>query len=52
MPLAKRTHYPEMSYVDIGRGDPIASGSTSGAAETFEQMDELPVTFGASVERS
>jgi uncharacterized protein YndB with AHSA1/START domain len=29
--------------------DAIASGSTSGAAETFEQLDELLVTLGASV---
>jgi uncharacterized protein YndB with AHSA1/START domain len=30
----------------------IASGSTSGTAETFEQLDELLVTLGASVGRS
>jgi len=29
----------------------IASGSTSGTAETFEQLDELLVTLGASVGR-
>jgi uncharacterized protein YndB with AHSA1/START domain len=28
--------------------DAIASGSTSGAGETFEQLDELLVTLGAS----
>jgi uncharacterized protein YndB with AHSA1/START domain len=30
----------------------IASGSTSGAGESFEQLDELLVTLGASVGRS
>ena len=30
----------------------IASGSTGGCTETFEQLDELLVTLGASVERS
>ena len=30
----------------------LASGSTSGAGETFEQLDELVVTLGASVGRS
>src|SRR6516164_7064581 len=30
----------------------IASGSTSGFSETFEQLDELLVTLGASVGRS
>src|SRR6476660_6293683 len=30
----------------------IASGSTSGFSETFEQLDELLITLGASVGRS
>ena len=30
----------------------VASGSTDGMGETFEQLDELVVTLGASVERS
>jgi hypothetical protein len=30
----------------------IASGSTSGVGETFEQLDELLVTLSASVGRS
>ena len=32
--------------------DAIASGSTGGTGETFEQLDELLVTLGASVGRS
>jgi len=32
--------------------DAIASGSTGGTGETFEQLDELLITLGASVGRS
>ena len=34
------------------RDGAIASGSTSGCGETFEQLDELLVTLGASMGRS
>ena len=37
--------YPSKDALD----DAIASGSTGGMAETFEQLDELLVTLGASV---
>ena len=37
--------YPSKEALD----DAIASGSTGGMAETFEQLDELLVTLGASV---
>ena len=37
--------YPSKEALD----DAIASGSTSGMGETFEQLDELLVTLGASV---
>jgi uncharacterized protein YndB with AHSA1/START domain len=37
--------YPSKEALD----DAIASGSTSGAAETFEQLDVLLVTLGASL---
>jgi uncharacterized protein YndB with AHSA1/START domain len=40
--------YPSKEALDGA----IASGSTSGAGETFEQLDELLVTLGASVGRS
>jgi uncharacterized protein YndB with AHSA1/START domain len=40
--------YPSKAALD----DAIASGSTGGTGETFEQLDELLVTFGASVGRS
>ena len=40
--------YPSKEALD----DAIASGSTSGTGETFEQLDELLVTLGASVGRS
>ena len=40
--------YPSKEALD----DAIASGSTSGMGETFEQLDELLVTLGASVGRS
>ena len=37
--------YPSKEALD----DAIASGSTGGTGETFEQLDELLVTLGASV---
>ena len=40
--------YPSKEALD----DAIASGSTVGFSETFEQLDELLVTLGASVGRS
>ena len=40
--------YPSKEALDAT----IASGSTSGTGETFEQLDELLVTLGASVGRS
>ena len=40
--------YPSKEALD----DAIASGSTGGMGETFEQLDELLVTLGASVGRS
>ena len=40
--------YPSKDALDAA----IASGSTSGASETFEQLDELLDTMGASVGRS
>ncbi len=40
--------YPSKGALD----DAIASGSTSGAGESFAQLDELLVTLGASVGRS
>lgn len=40
--------YPTKKALD----DAVASGSTSGISETFEQLDEFLVTRGASVERS
>ena len=40
--------YPSKKALD----DAIASGSTSGAGESFEQLDQLLVTLGASVGRS
>ena len=40
--------YPSKEALDGA----IASGSTSGFIETFEQLDELLVTLGASVGRS
>ena len=40
--------YPSKEALDAA----IASGSTSGMSETFEQLDELLVTLGASVGRS
>src|SRR3954464_7209129 len=39
--------YPSKEALD----DAIASGSTGGIGETFEQLDEIIVTLGASVER-
>ena len=40
--------YPSKEALDAA----IASGSTGGAGETFEQLDELLVTLRASMERS
>ena len=40
--------YPSKEALD----DAIASGRTGGTGETFEQLDELLVTLGASVGRS
>ena len=40
--------YPSKEALDAA----IASGSTSGMGEPFEQLDELLVTLGASVGRS
>ena len=40
--------YPSKEALDGA----IASGSTGGMCETFEQLDELVVTLGASVGRS
>jgi len=40
--------YPSKEALDGA----IASGSTGGCSETFEQLDELLVTLGASVGRS
>jgi len=40
--------YPSKEALDAA----IASGSTSGTGETFEQLDELLVTLGESVGRS
>jgi uncharacterized protein YndB with AHSA1/START domain len=40
--------YPSKEALDAA----IASGSTSGVGETFEQLDELLVTLGASAGRS
>ena len=46
--LVMRDLYPSKDALD----EAIASGSTSGMDETFEQLDELLVTLGASVEQS
>jgi hypothetical protein len=40
--------YPSKEALDAA----IASGSTGGTSETFEQLDELLVTLGARVEQS
>jgi len=40
--------YPSKKALD----DAIASGSTSGAGEQFEQLDQLLAALGASVGRS
>ena len=40
--------YPSKEALDGA----IASGSTGGMSETFEQLDELLVALGASVGRS
>ncbi|HKD38660.1 MAG TPA: SRPBCC domain-containing protein, partial [Myxococcaceae bacterium] len=46
--LVMRDLYPSKEALDAA----IASGSTSGAGETFEQLDELLVALGASVGQS
>src|SRR5579863_547202 len=46
--LVMHDRYPSKETLDAA----IASGSTSGAGESFEQLDELLVTVGASVARS
>src|SRR6185295_533597 len=46
--LVLRDLYPSKEALDAA----IASGSTSGTGETFEQLDELLVNLGASVGRS
>jgi uncharacterized protein YndB with AHSA1/START domain len=46
--VVMRDLYPSKKALD----DAIASGSTSGFSETFEQLDELLGTLGASVGRS
>ena len=46
--VVMRDLYPSKKALD----DAIASGSTSGACETFAQLDELLVALGASVGRS
>jgi uncharacterized protein YndB with AHSA1/START domain len=45
MLLVMHDLYPSKEALD----DAIASGSTGGTGETFEQLDELLVTLGASV---
>ena|ERR1700733_2447766 len=46
--LAMHDLYPSKEALDAA----IASGSTSGAGESFEQLDELLITLGATVGRS
>jgi len=46
--LVLKDLYPSKEALDAA----IASGSTSGFSETFEQLDELLITLGASVGRS
>jgi len=46
--VVMRDLYPSQKALD----DAIASGSTSGAGEQFEQLDQLLVALGASVGRS
>jgi uncharacterized protein YndB with AHSA1/START domain len=46
--VVMRDLYPSKEALDAA----IASGSTCGFGETFEQLDELLVTLGASVGRS
>jgi uncharacterized protein YndB with AHSA1/START domain len=46
--LVMRDLYPSKEALD----EAIASGSTGGTGETFEQLDELLVALGASVGRS
>jgi uncharacterized protein YndB with AHSA1/START domain len=46
--LVLHDRYPSKEALDAA----IASGSTSGTDETFEQLDELLLTLGASVGQS
>jgi uncharacterized protein YndB with AHSA1/START domain len=46
--LVMHDRYPSKEALDAA----IASGSTSGTGETFEQLDELLLTLGASVGQS
>jgi uncharacterized protein YndB with AHSA1/START domain len=46
--VVMRDLYPSKEALDSA----IASGSTGGCSETFEQLAELLVTLGASVGRS
>jgi uncharacterized protein YndB with AHSA1/START domain len=46
--LVMRDLYPSKEALDAA----LASGSAGGMAETYEQLDELLVAFGASAERS
>jgi uncharacterized protein YndB with AHSA1/START domain len=46
--LVMRDLHPSKEALD----EAIASGSTSGAAETFEQLDQILVTLGESVGQS
>jgi uncharacterized protein YndB with AHSA1/START domain len=46
--VVMRDLYPSKEALDAA----IASGSTGGFSETFEQLDELLLTLGASVGRS
>ena len=46
--VVMRDLYPSKEALDGA----IASGSTGGVSETFEQLDELLITLGASVGRS
>ena len=46
--VAMHDLYPSKEALDSA----IASGSTGGSSETFEQLDELLVTLGASAGRS
>jgi uncharacterized protein YndB with AHSA1/START domain len=47
-PVVMHDLYPSKEALDGA----IASGSTGGTGESFEQLDELLVTLGASVRQS